>query len=59
MTEAVRRENLFKAPAINRVFTNQYQVAGMYSDNSMRAYQIRLEQIKQAELKTKKHLLKH
>jgi len=38
MTEAIRRENLVKAPSINRVFTNQYQVAGMYQDNSMRAY---------------------
>ena len=38
MTEAIRRENLVKAPAINRSFTNQYQVAGMYADNSMRAY---------------------
>ena len=52
MTEAIRRENLAKSPQIDRSFTNQYKVAGMYHDNSMRAHQLRLEQIKQAEVRT-------
>lgn len=50
MVEAVRRENLSqRAPTINRNYTDTYKVSGMFSDNSMSAALIRLEQLKQAK----------
>lgn len=43
MNQAIRRENLTKAPQIQRIFTNQFQVGGMYQDNSMQAFKIWLD----------------
>jgi hypothetical protein len=60
MVEAVRRENLSqRAPTINRNYTDTYKVSGMFSDNSMSAALIRLEQLKQAKQRAENHLIKH
>lgn len=59
MQEAVRWENINNAPRVQREFTNQYKVSGMYADNSMLAHNLKIKQIAKNQQRLQRHLVKH
>jgi hypothetical protein len=60
MVNHIRKENLSnKAYPINRGYTDEYKVSGMFSDNSMASALVRLEQAKVMKERAESHLFKH
>jgi hypothetical protein len=60
MVNHIRKENLSsRAHPINRGYTDEYKVSGMYSDNSMTSALVRLEQAKVMKERAENHLYKH
>lgn len=59
MQDAIRRSNINDAPRVQREFTNQYKVSGMYADNSMSAQNLRIQQVAKNQQRIERHLVKH
>lgn len=59
MQDAIRRSNISNAPRVQREFTNQYKVSGMYADNSMLAQNLRIQQVAKNQQRIERHLVKH